>query len=143
MAGLSSRLAEIVDALPLRSGMRVIEIGCGPGAAARAVAERVGPGGHVLAVDRSEKAIAQVRATCADHIDRGVLTARQAEAEELELEEGEEPYDLAFAVRVGALDGRHPVAGALVLERLGAMLTPGAKLYIDGGDPLIELPVTA
>lgn len=143
MAALSPRLAEIVAALPLRPGMRVIEIGCGPGAAARAVAERVGPDGHVLAVDRSAKAISQLRDTSAELIDHGRLTARQQPAEDLELEPGEAPYDLAFAIRVGALDGRHPEAGALVLERLGRMLTPGARLYIDGGDPLIELPIIA
>ena len=63
MAGLSSRLRQIVDALPLTPGLRVIELGCGPGAAAREVAERVGPTGHVLAVDRSAKAIAQLTAS--------------------------------------------------------------------------------
>jgi tRNA A58 N-methylase Trm61 len=57
---LSPRLSAIVDALPLEPGLRVIEIGCGPGAAAREVANRVGPSGHVLAVDRSAKAIAQL-----------------------------------------------------------------------------------
>lgn len=56
---LSPRLAAIVDALPLRPGSRVIEIGCGE-VAARAVAERVGPTGHVLAVDKSAKAIEQL-----------------------------------------------------------------------------------
>ena len=60
MAVLSARLREIVDALPLSAGMRVIEIGCGPGAAAREVAYRVGVGGRVLAVDRSPRAIAQL-----------------------------------------------------------------------------------
>lgn len=50
MAGLSSRLAAIVDALPLRPDSRVLEIGCGPGAAARAVAARLVTG-HVLAID--------------------------------------------------------------------------------------------
>ena len=39
--------------------------------------------------------------------------------EELELEPGEERYDVAFAVRVGAFDGRDRRAGALALARLG------------------------
>jgi cyclopropane fatty-acyl-phospholipid synthase-like methyltransferase len=32
--GLSPRLTAIVNALPLKAGMRVLEIGCGPGATA-------------------------------------------------------------------------------------------------------------
>jgi len=58
---LSARLKEIVDALPLRAGLRVLEIGCGSGAAAREIARRIGDG-HVLAIDRSPKAIAQAMA---------------------------------------------------------------------------------
>lgn len=139
MASLSLRLAEIVDALPLRPGLRVIEIGCGPGAAAREVAERVGPDGHVLAVDRSAKAIAQLTRAADDLIEAGRLTPRQAMAEELELEPGEARYDIAFAVRVGVLDGRHPQAGAKALERIAQALVPGGRLFIDGGDPLREL----
>ena len=139
MAALSPRLARVVDALPLCAGMRVIEIGCGPGAAARAVANRVGPSGHVLAVDRSAKAMAQLRETAADLIAAGRLTPRQVEAEELELEPGEEPFDLAFAVSVGAFDGRHPAAGAKAIERLGRALVPGGRLLVDGGDPLREI----
>ena len=33
---LSDRLRAILEALPLRPGLRVLEIGCGPGALARA-----------------------------------------------------------------------------------------------------------
>jgi cyclopropane fatty-acyl-phospholipid synthase-like methyltransferase len=58
---LSARLAAIVDALPLRPGLRVLEIGCGPGAAAREIARRIGEG-HVLAIDRSATAIVQAKA---------------------------------------------------------------------------------
>ena len=143
MAVLSPRLNRIVDALPLRPGLRVIEIGCGPGAAAREVAERVGPGGHVLAVDRSAKAIAQLTQSAAELIAAGRLTARQVAAESLELCPGEERYDIAFVVRVGAFDGRHPRAGAQALERLGHVLVPGGRLFVDGGDPFREIAVPA
>lgn len=143
MAALSPRLRAIVDALPLRPGLRVIEIGCGPGAAAREVAERVGPHGHVLAVDRSAKAVAQLAESAAGLIAAGRLTARQVAAEDLELDAGEDPYDMAFAVRVGAFDGRHPQAGALALARLGRALVPGGRLFVDGGDPLREVAVPA
>jgi hypothetical protein len=114
VATLSSRLQEIVDNLPLR---------------------------HVLAVDRSAKAIAAVRRSAAALIAANRLTARELAAEELELGPGEARYDIAFAVRVGAFDGRQPHAGAVALERLGHALLPGGRLFIDGGDPLRELVV--
>lgn len=140
MTGLSPRLAAIVDALPLRPGMRVIEIGCGPGAAAREVARRIGDG-QVLAIDRSAKAVEQARRGAREEIDAGRLVVRQADVEDFALEADEAPYDLAFAVRVGALDGRHPEAGRRALARIAAALAPGGRLFIDGGDPLREVPL--
>ncbi|MFI0370110.1 SAM-dependent methyltransferase [Actinomadura sp. 1N219] len=137
---LSPRLAKIVDALPLEPGMRVLEIGCGPGAAARAVAARLDTG-HILAIDRSAKAVAQAEATGADEIASGRMSVRQAAIEDFALEPGEAPFDLVFAVRVGALDGRHPEAGREAMRRIAAALAPGGRLLIDGGDPLRELPV--
>jgi precorrin-6B methylase 2 len=139
MAALSPRLQAVVDALPLVAGMRVIEVGCGPGAAACEVATRVGSGGHVLAVDRSAKAIGQLTRSGADMIQAGRLSVRTVSVDKLVLEPGEQPYDLAFAVRVGVLDGRHPKLHAPALEHLAAMLVPGGRLLIDGGDPLREL----
>lgn len=53
---ISNRIACFVDALPLAPGQRVLEIGCGPGVAAREVSRRVG-NGFVLAIDRSARAI--------------------------------------------------------------------------------------
>jgi len=137
---LSPRLAEIVNALPLRKGIRVLEIGCGPGVAAREIAKRIGSG-HILAIDRSAKAIAQAIKGSQEEIASGGLQFRQAAIEKFELEEGEQPYDIAFAVRVGALDGRHPEKGQLALPRIKKALKKNGKLFIDGGNPLKEIPL--
>ncbi|GAA0220785.1 class I SAM-dependent methyltransferase [Saccharothrix mutabilis subsp. mutabilis] len=139
MTTLSPRLAAIVDALPLRPGMRVLEIGGAPGAAAKAVCERIAPGGHILVIDRSAKGVALVERNAAAEIAAGLLGVRHVAAEDFALEPGEPPFDLAFAVRVGALDGRHPEAGVLARERVRAALVPGGRLLIDGGDPLREI----
>ena len=137
---LSTRLAIVVDALPLRDGMRVLEIGCGPGAAAREVARRVGQG-HVHAIDRSAKAIAMAVSKSKPEIEAGRLSFQRIAIEDFRLPEGENPFDLAFACRVGALDGRHPDVGQRARRRVAEALTPNGRLLIDVGDPLLEVPL--
>jgi SAM-dependent methyltransferase len=139
---ISPRLAAIVDALPLRPGLRVLEIGCGPGAAAREIARRIGKG-YVLGIDRSAKAISLAIAGSAKEIDARRLAFRHAAVEEFELESGEAPYDVALAVRVGVLDGRHPEMERKAKARIAAALRPGGRLFIDGGDPLREVALDA
>lgn len=134
MPELSPRLLQIVEALPLQPGMRILEIGCGPGAMARELARRL-PQGFVLGIDRSAKVIAQAAAGN----NPPNLAFRQASAEAFSLEPGEAPYDLAVAIRVGALDGRHPEAERASLATISAALKPGGRLFIDGGDPLREI----
>ncbi|WP_035855983.1 SAM-dependent methyltransferase [Cryptosporangium arvum] len=128
---LSPRLAALVDALPLRPDSRVLEIGCGPGAAARAVAARLTTG-RIVAIDRSAAAIRQAESAGAEEIAAGRLRVRRIAAEAFVLDPGEPPFDLVFAVRVGALDGRLPELGAQVLRRLAECTTPDARLYVDG-----------
>ena len=137
---LSVRLEAIVDSLPLRPDARILEIGCGPGAAARAVAERLAAG-YILAIDRSATAIAQARTAAAEQITSGRMGVRQVAVEDFVLETGEEPYDLVFAIRVGAVDGRHPDAGEQALRRIALATTAEARLFIDGGDPIRELSI--
>lgn len=119
----------------------MIEVGCGPGAAAREVARRVGPRGHVLAVDRSQRATSQVIASSGDLIAAGRLSVKTCRAEDLALDPDEQPYDLAFAVRVGALDGRHPELFDRALAAIAATLRPGGRVLADGGEPLRDLTV--
>lgn len=131
MTALSPRLAAALEALPLAPGMRVLEIGCGPGALARAMAARVAPGGAVVGIDRSARAIAQARAASPEG-QPGAPIFRQAMAETFARAPGEAPFDLIVAVRVGALDGRHPEAGARAWPRLRAALAPGGRIFVDG-----------
>lgn len=137
---LSPRLAAIVDALPIAPDLRILEVGCGTGAAARVIAARLDTG-HILAIDRSAKAVAQARSASAAEIASGRMSVRQCAIEDFESAPGEGPFDLVFAVRVGALDGRHPEAGRKAMSRIAAALAPGGRVFIDGGDPLREVPV--
>lgn len=139
MVKASSRLIEIADAIPLHPGMRVLEIGCGPGVLARLIAERLKGDVFVLGIDRSAAAIAAAGAQSADSDYPAALAFRQVTAEHFTLADGEAPFDLAVAIRVAPLDGRHPDAGWLALPRIRAALVPGGRLFIDGGDPLREL----
>lgn len=135
----SKRLIEIAEALPLNAGMRVLEIGCGPGVFARLIVEHMQGEVFVLGIDRSATAIAMATASLPQAPYPTALAFRQAEAEQFTLADDEAPFDLAIAIRVGAFDGRHPEAGRLALRRIRAALTSKAVLLIDGGDPLREV----
>ena len=137
---LSKRLDDIVDALPLSDDSRVLEIGCGPGALARELSRRM-KNGYILAIDRSAKAIQQAVAGSTNEMETGNLSFRQVAVEKFELKADELPFDLAVAVRVGALDGRHPKLEKESLERIAKALTKTGRLFIDGGNPLKEIPL--
>jgi len=137
---LSQRLADIVNALPLKDNIRVLEIGCGSGAMAREISTRIG-NGHILAIDRSAKAIKQAIAGSKAEIDTGRLSFKQVAIENFELKANEIPFDIAIAVRVGALDGRHPEIEKQALHKISKALTKEGMLFIDGGNPLKEIPL--
>lgn len=135
---ISPRLSEIVDALPIQNGYRILEIGCGTGAAAREIVNRFA-NVYVLAIDRSIKAIEQSKNTCKSEIQSGKLNFIQSRIEDFALPEAEQLFDIAFAVRVGALDGRHPQLEKRALENISKCLKKTGKLFIDGGSPLKEI----
>lgn len=135
---LSKRLLDIVNSLPLKHGLRILEIGCGPGAAAREISRRIG-NGHILGIDRSFKAIDQAITNSQQEINAGKLSYQQAAIETFDLEGSDKPFDIIFAVRVGALDGRHPEIEIQALSKISKALKPGGKFFIDTGNPLKEI----
>lgn len=139
---LSKRLLDIVEALPLIKGMRVLEIGCGPGAMAREITKRIGESGYVLGIDRSAKAVQQAIAGSQTEIQSGRLSFRQISIENFELEPGEKPFDIAVAVRVGVLDGRHPEIEKKSLANIAKALAKKGRLFIDTGNPIKEITLT-
>jgi SAM-dependent methyltransferase len=134
-ARMSPRIAAAIAALPLRPDLRVLEIGCGPGVAARAICSILTTG-SILAIDRSAKAIGQAVSGSSAELATGRLEFRQSDIEDFSLAAGEAPFDLAFAMRVGALDGRHRELERQALMRLRSALTPDGLLYIDDRPPV-------
>ncbi len=132
---VSPRIATYVNALPLRPGLRVLEVGCGPGVAAREVSRRIGDG-KIVAIDRSAKAIQLAVTNSVSEIASGRLEFRTVAIEDFEREHDEGPFDLAFAMRVGALDGRHAETGRRAMQRLKAALRPDGLLFVDASGPI-------
>lgn len=136
MSKISQRLLHLVSMLPLTENMRVLEIGCGSGAAAREICSRF-KNIYVLGIDRSDKAIAQSIAGSKKEITAGKLNFRKSAIETF-APEREPLFDLAFAIRVGALDGRHPELEKQAKERIKAALKKKGKLFIDVSDQVIK-----
>jgi len=118
---VSARLEAVVARLGVRSGDRVLEIGCGHGVAATLVCERLVEGSYT-GVDRSRKMIDAARRRNAAHLAAGRAEFLQMRLEALEL--GERRFERIFAVRVG-LFHRDPARARALAER---WLAPGGTL---------------
>lgn len=124
---MSERLRAVVDALDLRPGDRVLEIGCGHGVAATLVCERL-DGGRLTAIDRSPRMIAAAARRNAAHVRAGVAEFLVGALEDADL--ADRRFDRIFAVRVG-LFHREPERARALAER---WLAPGGTVaaFYDG-----------
>lgn len=110
--------AAAIDALDLRAGERVLDVGCGAGATALALAERVRPG-EVVGVDISAPLLALARERAA-----GVADLRFALADAQTAVFAGPPFDVVFS-RFGVMFFADPVAAFVNLR---AALRPGGRL---------------
>ena len=123
-AGRRSRVdAAAADLLGLQRWQAVLDIGCGPGAFARVLAERVGPTGHVVGVDPSRQMIdhATARARRLPHCEFRVGTAQ-------ELDDPDESFDAVTATfsMHHIPEGRRDDA----LAQFFRVLRPGGRLLL-------------
>src|SRR5271170_7287896 len=75
----------VVEALPLRDGQVVLDVGCGTGLCCGLLREKVGPGGAVVGIEESPEMVAVTREYIAREGWRNV-TVVQSSAEDARLE---------------------------------------------------------
>ena len=118
--GTEQEVAFLVDALELSPGQRVLDVGCGPGRHALALARR---GIEVLGIDLSEDFVALAR----DAADADGLPARfeVGDVRELAVETGFDAVLCLCQGGFGLLGGRDEPRA---FERIAAAVGPGGRL---------------
>jgi ubiquinone/menaquinone biosynthesis C-methylase UbiE len=115
------RRSQVLEALQLRTGERVLDVGCGGGFYAAEVAQCVGPTGQVCAIDHSADQIAAAQARCAEW---AWVTCRVADAVALPYEDGE--FDVVYGVQVFEYIEQLDTA----LREVHRVLRPGGRCAI-------------
>ena len=110
--------APALTAADVRPGMRVLDIGCGPGGTTLALAERTGPAGRVVGVDLSAPMLAAAAARAA-HLDW--VSFREADLHSFT---GSGPFDVAYS-RMCLMLLDDPV---LACRNVLGALRPGGRL---------------
>jgi len=119
----ATRSEAIIRASGLRPGMKVVDVGCGPGRVAIPAAQAVAPGGEVLALDLQAAMLRRAAAKAAV-AQVGNIRFLQAGAGDAKLAAGE--FDRAFLITVL---GEIPDRQAALAEIFRA-LKPGGLLTV-------------
>lgn len=106
----------------LRPGMRLLDVGCGPGSITRGLAERVAPG-EVIGIDLSRETLEAARAEAAA---RGLTNLRYEEASVYQLPYPDNSFDAAYAHQVF----QHLREPAKALAEILRVLRPGGLVGV-------------
>ena len=114
----------VVEALPLRRGQVVLDVGCGTGLCCGLLREKVGPAGGVVGIEESPDMAAVAREYIADEGWRNV-TVVQSPAEDA---------DIALTADAALFCAVHDILQSpTALENVMARLHPGAWVAAGGG----------
>ncbi len=120
VGGLSRHSAAIMPALPISSGDKILDVGCGFGDTAIQMARRIGPEGDVLGIDCCQAFIDHAW-HCAEQSWTGNVRFATRDIER-GIEDGQ--FDFVFA-RFGTMFFANPVAG---LRAMRQAMKPGGQM---------------
>ena len=126
---------QIVAWLQIAPGSRVLDAGCGGGGMTRLLAEAVGPGGEVVALDANPQLLAWGQAQVQDTGLAGRIKFQEGDVLHLPFADGS--FDLVWCSRVV-----HGLSDQLAgVRELARVVRPGGRLVLrEGGLPLQFLP---
>jgi SAM-dependent methyltransferase len=124
-------LVLLLARLGLKGGESVLEIGCGTGALTAPVAEVIGEGGRLVAVDISEPMLGAARQRVSER-GLGNVTLSHGDAQVFEFEPA--AFDLATS-RMGVMFFADPAAA---FRNIKSALKPGGRLVFACWAPLAE-----
>ena len=117
--GTDQEVDFLIDVLGLEAGMRVLDVGCGPGRHAHELGRR---GIGVLGIDISERFIELARVSAPAGVD-----FRRADARALDIDGG---FDAAMSLCQGAFGLVGPGADLDVLRGMRRALVPGGRMAV-------------
>jgi ubiquinone/menaquinone biosynthesis C-methylase UbiE len=127
-------MTEWMNALGLRPGDRVLDIGAGPGFISLALAERVGPSGFVYALDRSADALAYLERL---QSERGVAQIERMAVDVTALD----PADIRANAALVTMVLHHADDPVAILRAVARCLPPDAPVVVGEFHP--EGPCTS
>ena len=125
-----------VERIPLRRGMRVLDVCCGSGASALPAGELVGPEGSVLGVDLAERLLERARAKAAE---RGLRSVEFRKGDMLDVRIPRDSFDAVVCV-FGIFFVQDMAAA---LRSLWNVVRPGGALAITTWGPRFFEPATS
>jgi arsenite methyltransferase len=123
--GATARRAKILQALSLKAGHRVLDVGSGPGHQAFEMSRRVGSTGKIDGIDRAESAVVIARRRCAE-LDN--VSFQLGEASALPFDDA--TFDAVMSSQV--FEYLDDVAGGLA--EMFRVLKPGGRVLIHDTD---------
>jgi SAM-dependent methyltransferase len=122
-SGYGDLVAQLLEACHIGPGARVLELGCGSGALARALTKRVGPGVSVVAADVNPYLLSEARGLMEGEKTGALLSFAEANAEALPYPDAS--FDTAYCCTL-----LEEVDADRVIAEIARVTRPGGRIAV-------------